>query len=277
MKKVLVVLAALLFVSPVMANNVDLSCEPVGDHWFAINYSVTPTPAAPRVSAFALHIETNVSVIDQIRAFKTGESTAADPGYGIFPGSITFPGPVWGDPVAPGGSPGSLGVLPNAVITVELGALYDRNAIPDDGPLDAGTLLEVHIQHDGGSPRTPAYDAIVLSISEETAARGGIVMENLVPPTVTVCGAAIVAYPGTACAAPLCWGFPCHPCGDVDGSGGLTYAADVTPLSNNWNAATYDKCVDFNHDGLLTYAGDVTPISNAWNPPGVCGLPGCPF
>ena len=269
MKKVLFALAVLLIASPAMANNVDISCGYVGGNWFAINYSVTPTPANPRVAAFALTIATNLGVIDQIRAFKTGESTAADPGYGIFPGSITWPGPVWGDPVAPAASPpGTQGVLGNSDIIIELGALYDRT-IPADGPLDADTLCEIHVSDVAMTPDAaddPAYNAIVLTIAEELAARGGIVMENLVPPTVNI-----------GCVQPACWNYalyPCFECGDgASGdatnppvgppNGFITYNPDVMLLFNAWTGA-YEPCADRNRDGWINFNPDVMQIMNHW-------------
>ena len=270
MKKVLFALTTLLFVAPVMAvPNVDISCEYVGDHWFAIKYDVTGGP--PKARAFALNISTNLSVIDDIRGFHQGQSSqAGGRRYGIFPGSINWPSPppappVWGDPVADPLDPGTVGVLGDPAITVELGSLYDVS-IPGDAPLNVGTLCEIHVQH-SGVPRVPAYDAIVLTIQEETASRGGIVMEDLSTPTVSVCGTPI-APAGTPCAQPVSWTtYPCFMCGDSNNDGVVNYDIDINALIAAYpfpGAGTYNPNADFNKDGIINYDGDVFPVGQAW-------------
>jgi hypothetical protein len=152
----------------------------VGVRAFALSLSVTPN---------------DVNIVD-INDFKIGESTNAEPGYGIFVGSIQIDGngdvSDYGDPVADAGDPDAPGQLGSASIIVELGSLYDKNANPSDAPLNSGTLCSLTL--DGCGTVTPAVDTL----------RGGIVMEDPdVDPTSTPMNA---GEPDICEAVCDCWG-----------------------------------------------------------------------
>ena len=173
MKKVLFVLSVLLIATSAMAVNVDITCTPGDGGWVTIGYNVTGGP--PKLRAVALEVSTNVGAIVAIRGYKTGESTSADPGYGIFPGSIdlTDPeNPVWNTPIAPADDPGAAGTgLGTNKVILEMGSLYDPT-IPGNAPLDTGPLCELRFSESTtGNPAT-------ITITEEKTYRGGAVMVN---------------------------------------------------------------------------------------------------
>lgn len=165
MKKIVLVLAVLLLAVPALAE-VIITAEDEGDGVVAIKYDARTQD--PNVRAFALDIAVSAGTIEAISDFKVGESNSVDPGYGIFMGSIQIDeeGEVvsYGDPVAPEDSPGSVGILGEPNITIELGTLYydDVNA-----PDPCGLLCKI----------TVTEDCNVCITENET--RGGIVMQDL--------------------------------------------------------------------------------------------------
>ena len=104
-------------------------------------YAGAGVTEATRPRAFALKLTLSGGTFDSISGYKTGESTAGSPGYGIYPATITIDsaGNVtsWGDPVAASGDPGAGGGLGTDNIVLEFGSLYygEPNA-----PVAAGTL-----------------------------------------------------------------------------------------------------------------------------------------
>jgi len=132
MKKFSMVLATFALSADAWAA-VKIIAEDQGNRVVSIKYET----GGEKVRAFALDIRVSKGTIDAIFDYHVGESTAANPGYGIFPGSfgryITVD-PDTGEvvnwdvneytPVADPYSPGTLGGLGTNGITIEMAALY---------------------------------------------------------------------------------------------------------------------------------------------------------
>jgi hypothetical protein len=230
MKKLSLVLAMLLVAAPVLAA-VRISVQPDGKT-VAIKYDTD----GEKVRAFALDITVSRGVITDIveGSFIRGESTAAEPGYGIFPANfarfITVD-PVTGEvaswnkdeytPVADPCDPGALGGLGTNGITIEMGALYypaddsSPNAPPNSGQLFKLTLSQeaaVTVTKNeirGGVVLTDPSVAADVDLTEATAV--AVPDEDLLPP-----GHRDYAE-WVAVGRPACWAYPrqCH--GDADG------------------------------------------------------------
>jgi len=228
MKKLSLVLAALLFTTPALAA-VRIIVEPSGKT-ATIKYATD----GEKVRAFALDITVDKGVIQGISGFIRGESTKAKPGYGIFPGSfarhITV-NPDTGEvakwdvndytPVADPCDPGALGGLGTNGITIEMGALYyPTDDSSPNAPLNQGTLFKLTLS-----------EAAKLTVKLNEV-RGGIVLTNPdVPAVVNLTGAAGISIASSnaltssqpdyaewvAVGKPTCWTYPrqCH--GDADG------------------------------------------------------------
>jgi hypothetical protein len=281
-RKLSVFLAALLLASPAMAA-VHIIAESNGST-VAIKYATD----GERVRAFALDIVVNKGKIMGISDFIRGESTAENPGYGIFPGNFgryitvdAATGEVasWDTngytPVADPCDPGALGGLGTSGITVEMGALYyptgdsSPNAPPTSGPLFTLTLSE------------PANVTVALN-----EIRGGVVLTDPdIAATVDLAQATNIVVAGGAAAGaellsashpdyaewvavgkPACWAYPrqCH--GDADGlkettDAGSSYVTqkDLNILVAAWlvkeapfgpgiDAIENGICADFAHD-----------------------------
>ena len=167
MKKIVLMLAVLLLAVPAMAE-VFITVEYEDEGVIAIKYDAREEDPN-LVRAFALDIcLTGGATIDDISDFKVGESNSVDPGYGIFMGSIQIDeeGEVvsYGNPVAPDESPGSVGILGDPNITIELGSLYYDEA---NAPDPCGLLCKITVS-----------GTCDLCITENET-RGGIVMEDL--------------------------------------------------------------------------------------------------
>jgi hypothetical protein len=212
MRKFLLILAALMLAAPAMATvTVSVIPDPCDANNVLVTYDVNDNDATVGVRAFALSLTAADANITAIGGYKVGESTNAEPGYGIFVGSIQIDGngevTDYGDPVAAADDPDGPGQLGSASIIVELGSLYDKNANPSDAPLNSGTLCSLTL--DGCSIVTPAADAL----------RGGIVMED---PDVDPCSTVMNAGEPDICAPTCaCWGdatglTPVVPDGAVD-------------------------------------------------------------
>lgn len=174
MKKLSMVLAALLFASPAMAV-VHITVETSGKT-ATIKYATD----GEKVRAFALDITADQGVIQGISDFVSGESTAQKPGYGIFPASfrnyITVD-PGTGEvakwdinqytPLADPCDPGALGGLGTNGITVEMGALYyPTDDSSPNAPLNQGTLFKLTLSEAA---------SLTVKLNE---VRGGIVLTN---------------------------------------------------------------------------------------------------
>ncbi len=229
MKKLSLVLAALLFTTPAWAA-VKIIVEPSGKT-ATIKYATD----GEKVRAFALDITVDKGVIKGISDFIRGESTKDKPGYGIFPANfarhITV-NPDTGEvakwdvndytPVADPCDPGALGGLGTNGITVEMGALYypTDDASPN-APLNQGTLFKLTLSEQA---------KLTVKLNE---IRGGVVLTNPdVPAVVNLAQAAGISIASSgavltagnpeyaewvAVGKPVCWTYPrqCH--GDADG------------------------------------------------------------
>ena len=179
MRKVLFVLAALLIATPAMAvPHVDITCTQQEGGWVTIGYDVTRGAEEPRLRAVALDVSVNVGAIVAIHGYIQGESVYnANPalnnkGFGIFPGSINLADPehpVWGDPIAPAEDKGADGTgIGTQRVILEMGSLYD-GSVPANIPDDTGVLCQLRLFVSSGA---------VVTVVEEKAHRGGIVMET---------------------------------------------------------------------------------------------------
>ena len=134
------------------------------------------TTAAEPISAFALDVTVDAGNITGISGFVRGESTAAAPGYGIFPASFAAAitvDPETGEisdwnladytPLANPQHPGALGGLDTPGVTLEMGALY---ATAEDAPALEGLLCKLTISEAAN---------VTVGLNE---IRGGIVMKN---------------------------------------------------------------------------------------------------
>jgi hypothetical protein len=229
MKKLSLLLAALLFTTPAWAK-VRITVVPDGKT-ATIKYATD----GEKVRAFALDITADKGLIQGISGFIRGESTKEKPGYGIFPANfarhITV-NPDTGDvakwdvndytPVADPCDPGALGGLGTPGITIEMGALYyPTDDSSPNAPLNQGTLFKLTLSEQA---------KLTVKLNE---VRGGIVLTNPdVPAVVDLSGATSIAIASSAelpaasrsdyaewiaVGKPPCWTFPrqCH--GDADG------------------------------------------------------------
>ena len=251
MKNFVVTLAVLLLAGSAWAD-VTISVVDNGDATADITYNVT---SGPKVRAFALDISVDAGTIDGISGYIKGESTAAAPGFGIFPANfarhITVDAGT-GDvadwdiadytPVADTADPGALGGLGTAGITIEMGALYSpTDDASTEAPAATGTLCTIELS----GPATVTL--------EENAIRGGVVLTDATAATLTLIGGAVTE--GGSCLAgtpdeaehiavgePECWCYArqCH--GDADGQSagspktGVYYVgtADLNTLIGAW-------------------------------------------
>jgi hypothetical protein len=174
MKKLSLILAALLFTTPAWAT-VRITVVPDGKT-ATIKYATD----GEKVRAFALDITADKGVIEGISGFIRGESTKEKPGYGIFPANfaryITVD-PDTGDvakwdvndytPVADPCDPGALGGLGTPGITIEMGALYyPTDDSSPNAPLNQGTLFKLTLSEQA---------QVTVKLNE---ARGGVVLTN---------------------------------------------------------------------------------------------------
>ena len=225
MKKLLVVLTVLLVSSPAIGL-VEISCTDEEGPYASIRYKVSGAGELNKLRAVALNITVSAAQIIGIDDYKEGESTAAVPGLGIFPGSIDLANPespVWGDPVAPSGDPGAEGDIPGAAITIELGSLYvgEPNA-----PLAEDVLCVLEVS-----------EACTMTITKNTV-RGGIVMEDADPPD-----EGDNLSPSTTCAITIC---------TLDANADL---ADISGYNGQWYSMLKDGKVDLLDLTCMTYSG----------------------
>ncbi len=272
MRKMIVILAVVLVANIALAE-VKITAKDEGSGVVSINYEVTDSPKA---RAFALDITVDAGTIDAISGYIKGESTAANPGFGIFPAnfsrSITVD-PDTGDvadwnvdgytPVADPNDTGALGGLGTGGITIEMGALYyPTDDSSPNAPGDSGILCTITVSADCN-----------LNIAEN-ATRGGIVLTdpaiaadvNLVGATnmPVVLGAAD-CFPSSfesyadwvAMGKPACWCAPYQCDGDADGldSGSpdnyRVFNGDLSLIVDNWKRKIDDPqlnpCADIDH------------------------------
>jgi len=172
MKKLIFILAALLVTTPALAA-VRIIVEPDAE-MAAIKYETD----GEKVRAFALDIVADAGTIDGISDFIRGESTADNPGYGIFPANFGRYITVDADtgevtdwdvndytPVADPCDPGALGGLGTDGITIEMGALYyPTDDSSPNAPANSGTLCKLTLSEEAN---------LTVTLNE---ARGGVVL-----------------------------------------------------------------------------------------------------
>lgn len=278
MKKLCGLLAVLLAASPALAA-VRITAQPDGNK-VAICYDTD----GEKVRAFALDITVDKGKIVGISDFMRGESTAANPGYGIFPANFARYITVNADtgevakwdvndytPVADPCDSGALGGLGTGGITIEMGALYyptddsSPNAPPNSGRLftltcsEPATVTIALNEIRGGVVLTDPEKAATVTLSQGAAVVGGS--------TAATTGASGADYAEwVAVGKPVCWTYPrqCH--GDADGQAVKTDAgtyyvgtADLNMVVNAWQVkeapfgpgiASIEGgiCADFGHD-----------------------------
>ncbi|MHB9071135.1 MAG: hypothetical protein ACYC54_12300 [Sedimentisphaerales bacterium] len=194
MKKLVLVLAIALIAAPSFGA-VTMTLTQVGTtNVYNVNYA-TSDANLPR--AFALTVSVaGGGKISAVSGFKTGVSTAASQGYGIFPGTIdinSVTGNVnsYGTPVAPATDPGAAGTgIGTSTVVLEMGSLYVGDA---NKPATSGTLCTVTIDCNGATVNQ------TLSAALESTYRGGIVMENGAQPAVTIASATYTGCAPTDC------------------------------------------------------------------------------
>jgi len=173
MKKLILVLAIALIASPVFAELV-VGLEAVDGDTFAVVYSGADAENLPRAFALTLTIDGTGSEFDSFvdGSYYQGESTAANPKFGIYPARIDIlsDGSVnnYGTPEAQTGDPGTTGTgFGTSTLILEFGSLYfgDVNA-----PATSGTLCQINY--------TKGTGATQISMEDEDTYRGGLVLED---------------------------------------------------------------------------------------------------
>jgi hypothetical protein len=181
-------LIAFLLVSSWSKGTVVVSCHDLGGGVAEIRYDASDESVLVR--AFALDITVSSgATIESVFDYKVGESTSADPGYGIFPGTIVYEDGIvidWGVPVAPADDPGALPGLGSYGITIEMGSLYDGI---ENAPLVTDTLLNFSVDWHGASE-------VIVDISLNEL-RGGVILEDAAIPEVDLIGCVLVPEPMT--------------------------------------------------------------------------------
>jgi len=190
----------------------------------ALGYRST---AGEKVVAFALDVQVDGgAVITNVDNFKVGVSTAASPGYGLFPANfarhitVNAQGDVddWSvagyTPVADARDKGALGGLGTSGVTLEFAGLWDGDA---NAPATSGTLCTLTLSK-------PANIAVTTN-----AIRGNVVLAGGVEATVSLPGPPVIPIPEcfplhdraysdwVIFGKPQCWCITtqCH--GDADG------------------------------------------------------------
>lgn len=264
MKRLAACLALLLLAKPALAAVQIIVVSEAGNK-VAINYKTT---SGERVRAFALDVTVSEGIIKAISEYHIGESTAQNPGYGIFPGNFAryvtvdattgepnYVASSFYTPVADANDPNALGGLNTSGVTLEMGALYSPPA--DDSanaPPSSGTLCKLTLSQTAN---------VTVSLN---LIRGGIVLTNpSITPTVDLTQAQNISSAFSTAGAglsslslkaatdadyaewvavgkPTCWTFPRQCRGDADGKteavadGGVSYVgqADLNILVAAW-------------------------------------------
>jgi hypothetical protein len=182
MKASIAFFVILLLISPSPAT-VLVTCNDLGNWAAELNYEVLDEPNLVRVFGLDITVDAGAT-IKSITDYIIGESTAANPGYGMF---FNHPD----TPVAPGDAPAALGGLGTDGITIEMGALWlPPGDDSPNAPLPKGTLLAFTIDPHGA-------ERVNVSIAENVL-RGGIVLTDpLIDPNVRLVGCTIIPEPAT--------------------------------------------------------------------------------
>jgi len=245
MKRLGVLIAVFLLAGSALAD-VRIVVDPNGN-LASINYETD----GEKVRAFALDITVDAGAITDITNFIRGESTAENPGYGIFPANFgryitvdaeTGEVDAWdiGDytPVADPCDPGALGGLDSNGVTIEMGALYyptddnSPNAPPNSGTLctlllsEAANVTVTLNEARGGIVLTDPIAVAVVNLADANAVFVGSTDDEMLEAgTMAVSGSGDLLAPShpdyvewVAAGKPACWAYPrqCH--GDADGT-----------------------------------------------------------
>jgi len=290
MKKLIALFAVIALTAPVFAQET-VTLTLVDETGGVIRVDYDASSASALMSGLAFNVEVDGgATIEAITDFKTGESTAASPGYGIFLGSIDLTDPqvpVWGDPVAPSDAPSALGGLGTSGITVELGALYDQ-AVPGDAPLTSGMLFKLEVDCKGADP----VNMTVTAEPTRAGHAGGAVLEpateggDPIPADIVCaglefsCGGELCPIGGTALeqakwlevGSPMSWCDDCWLQGDIKPPhDGFVDFADVSAVFAEFKtlAGGYNADYDANMDGFLDFA-DVSRVFNQFKTGATC-------
>jgi len=267
MKKLLVLLMVLAIAMPAMAG-VTLTESGKTGTTVTVGYNFDGTGSAPR--AFALVLTATGGTITSVTPAKTGESTAASKGFGIFPGTIVInsAGVVtsYGTPVEPTDLPGGPSATGTNRVVVALGSLYvgDTNR-----PAAIGNLFTV----------VCSTGTTALAVAEEDAYRGGVVAEDASALTVATLNIAFVAPPcftGTPAEVAVwnAWGQPANWCGtcwrngDINVDNFVTFG-DVSQVMTYFKNNDTTGRGDYNMDGFLTF-GDVSAVFTKFKAAATC-------
>ena len=165
---VLITVAMIVSLIQPATATVVVTCQDLGGGVAQFSYNASDETILVR--AFVLDVTVNNgATIESIFDYKVGISTADDPGYGIFPGSIVIDsGEVidWGTPIA---NPvaDTLPGLGTYGITVEMGSLYEGE---QNAPLVSDAIFKIAIDWNNAT-------MVNVNIALNTT-RGGIVMED---------------------------------------------------------------------------------------------------
>ena len=185
MKKLILVLAIALIAAPSFGA-LSLSLErQSGTNKVDLKYAGADVNNLP--SMFALTVTINGGAnIAAISNYKTGSSTAASPGFGIYPARIVVNDKAevtdWGNPLAVTGAPGAGDqVMPSNNFVVEFASRYSPNTAGVDvnAPLASGTLCTFDVNGAGVQG-----NVTILALEEETY-RGGVILESGSPAVVS--------------------------------------------------------------------------------------------
>jgi len=261
MKKLILVLAVLLAAAPVWAA-LDVNLVLVDSDTVAVVYAGADVANLPRAFALTVTLNGTTGTFTAINGYKTGESTSASKGFGIYPARIAIDstGTVtnYGNPLADTADPGAAGTgLGTKSVVLEFGSLYygDTNA-----PATSGTLCTLDFTKG---------DATQISLATETTYRGGIVLEDgtqtsdtamvtiFVDPTANTC------WDATKC--------PRQTFGDATCDGAVNLA-DLYALKAAWGASGppwvgSKCCADFTRDKAVNLA-DLYKLKANWGSTG---------
>ena len=200
MKKLVLVLAIALIVAPSFGA-LSLSLERQGTtNKVDLKYAGADELNLPRAFMLTIGVSGGGANISAISNYKTGVSTVASRGFGIYPATIDIDDitgvvTAWGNPLALTGDPGAGDqVLPSSSFVVEFGSLYSpvTAGVDANAPLTSGTLATFDVDCNGQTGN------INITAAEEDTYRGGVILENGSKPSPNL--TALLVYP---CSPPL--------------------------------------------------------------------------
>ena len=140
MKRIWILIIMLLFV--IQANAVVITCVSEGSGVVRIDYSASDETILPIALALDVTVDGG-AVIKNVYGYKVGDSNAASPGYGIFPGSMKIDenGKIfdWGSPVDNNG-------IGTSAVTLAMASRYSDVI---NAPKVSGTLCRILVDTRG--------------------------------------------------------------------------------------------------------------------------------